>query len=689
MKRFCLLFVLMIFAGCYYKKSPEMRLCTRLDWESVLTMFPSNKQQINALKNRSIAIMDDMLESLQSLEEAKHTFHNTVRVYDNAKFKFIMNMQILSTLSMLSSDPVIRITAHHALVKLQQYQADKLVRNPIILHAFQNYAHHGSDDQSKTVSVRSFLQKSINHLEHEGASLSPEIRSKLNELSREIAHLENQFSVNVLHHNGFISCGKDELAGVPQQFLDGLILHKDNSYKIPLSFDAFFAILENCSNSKTRKKMFLAFSNRAYPKNLEIIEKLMCKRDEYAHLVGYKNFAEYECSLQMIGSVQRAHDFIYDMVEQTNKIVKKEFMQLIQELPASVSLTFSGKLQPWDEAFVRNAYRKKHFNIDATMVAQYFPISHVMHQLQKQFGQFFALSFDNVSNQGLWHKDLICLRVRLLKTSEIIGYLVFDLYARPGKSEQASEINVIPTIQDDCNLACSGLSTVATNFVQAPDGKETLLEFHDVKILLHEFGHALHELFGATEFVDLAGTKGPRDFIEVPSQLFEMWMDNPMMVKSFSQHYLTKEPLSDMMIEKIIAAEKFGRASLLQRQCLLSLISLDLGCMDGAENPHQIVEKLYKSVRFDVEFEPQDHFETSFEHLITYGSHYYGYVWSQVLASGLFEYICKHGITNSKVGQNLYSSLLSYGGSQDPHTLIELLLGTTVSKQSLLNSLQS
>lgn len=688
MKRFYLALMLLVIGGCYYKKSPEMRLCSRLDWQSVLDMFPKNAQQIHAIKNRSIAIMNEMLESLQHLSGEKSTFHNTVRVYDNAKFKFIMNMQILSTLSMLSPDPKISTAADQAVVKLQQYQADKLVRNPILLRAFQDYAQHGNDDQSKTISTRSFLQKSINRLEHEGASLSPAIAVKLNKLSKEIARLEAQFSANISHHNRSITCTKEELVGVPQRYIDGFILN-GHEYTVPLTYDIYFAVSENCSNAATREKIFLAFSKRGYPQNMDVLDKLMHKRDEYARLVGYKNFAEYECSLQMIGSLQRAEDFIRDMVEHTNKIVKKEFTQLIKDLPASVMLSSSGKLQPWDEAFVKTAYRKKHYDVDAADIAQYFPISHVMQQLQKQFGQFFAIAFDPVANDGLWHKDLMCLRVRLLKTSEIIGYLVFDLYARPGKSEQASEINVIPTIQDDCNLACSGLSTVATNFVKASETQETLLEFHDVKILLHEFGHALHELFGATEFVDLTGTKGPRDFIEVPSQLFEMWMDNPQMVKVFSQHCVTRKPLSDSMIQKIIAAEKFGRASLIQRQCLLSLISLEFGSIDGSKNPHQIVEKLYKTIRCDVEYEPQDHFETSFEHLITYGSHYYGYVWSQVLAAGLFEYICKYGITNAKVGQQLYESLLSHGGSQDPHTLIEMLLGSTVTKQSLLNSLQS
>jgi len=680
--------LLIFFAGCHYVKSPEMRICTRLDWQSVLAMFPKNAHQINGMKYRSIAMFDNMFESFEHTAAKDRNFHNTVRLYDNAQFKFMMNQQILSTLSMLSDDPLIQSYARHAVHDLQQYQVDHLVRNPLLLRAFQDYAQYGHDDPSKSSSVRSFLQKTINKLEHEGANLSPEKLLKLHQISTEISRLESQFSASILHCHASITLQKDELLGVPSLYLDSLECYEHN-YKVPLTYEAFFMVLENCSVAATRKKFFLEFNNRVYPKNEELLKKLIHKRQEYARLVGYENFAEYECSMQMIGSAQRAQEFIEDMIEQTNKVVMQEFKNLTKELPASVALTASGKLEPWDEAFVRSAYRKKYFDIDTQELAQYFPINHVLMQLQKQFGQFFALSFNPVSSEGLWYKDVLCLQVRLLKTSEIIGYIVFDLYARPGKSEQAYQMSVIPTIEDDCNLACSGLSTIVTNFKQADQEHETLLEYHDVKTLLHEFGHALHELFGATEFVDNSGSNGPRDFLETPSQLFEMWMDNPVMIKLFSQHYKTKKPLSDAMINNIIAAEKLGKASLLQRQCLLSLISLEFGRAQSDTNPHEIVEKLYKKVRLDVEYCPQDHFETSFDHIIGYGSHYYGYVWSQVLAAGLFEYIEKYGITNSQVGQKLYSSLLAHGGSQDPQQLIELLLGTSITKQSLLNALQS
>ena len=687
MKRWYLLFVFLFFTGCYYKKSPEMRLCSRLDWQSVVDLFPKTVHDIKALKNRSIAVMHEMLATLERTPAEKSTFHNTVRVYDNAQFKFIMNSQILSTLAALSTDEHVRAAAHHALLQLQQYQADTLVRNATILHTFQNYAQFGNDDQSKTISTRSFLQKSIQRLQHEGAGLSSKTTHHLHAIAQQITHLESQFLGHIAHDHGKIMCSLDELAGTSEQFIHSLH-RKHDSYAVPLTYDAFCMIMENCTNSATRKKMFIAFNQRTYPKNLEVLEKLIKKRHEYAQLVGYKNFAEYESALQMIGSVQQARDFINDIVEHANRIVKKEFAVLTKELPSSVQLAASGKLHPWDEAFVKHAYRKQHYAIDAQQVAEYFPMDHVLKQLSVQFGQFFALTFEPIPATNLWSDDLICWRVRLLKSSEIIGYVLFDLYDRPGKSQQTSQMSVIPTIQDDCNLACSGLSIVVTNFAQAKKGQPTLLGFHDVKMLLHEFGHALHALFGATDFVDLSGTKGPRDFIELPSQLFEMWMDEPSMVAAFSQHYQTKKPLPAKMIQQLIAAEKFGRASLLQRQCLLSLFSLELGASSGEKHPHDIAGELYKKVRCDVQYDPADYFETSFDHLITYGSHYYGYVWSQVLAAELFEYICKFGITNPEVGQKLYASLLSHGGSKDPSMLITLLLGTSVTKQSLLRSLE-
>jgi len=686
MKQLYLVGLLLFLAGCHYVKSPEMRMCTRLDWQSVIDFFPKSPKECDKIAQESILLMDEMLKTLQAIPCKQRTFHNTVRLYDNAKFKFIMNLQILSTLAMLSDDNSMKLAANKAVVKLQRYQDKKLSRNRIILDSFQDYARYGTDDNSKTASVRSFLQKTIDRLEHDGAKLNAQDMITLHALTNEIADLQGQFCSMLHNHGRSIMVKQKDLTGTNTSWISQLE-KAGNDYILPLNIEAFFEILENCTCVQTREKFFLAFGQRAYPENLDTLKKLLAKRSELAQLVGYKNFAAYECSLQMIGSVDHAKEFIIDIAEQANKIVAESYKNLIRELPESVDLSSSGKLQPWDEAFVKSAYRKKHFDLDSRVLAEYFPLDHVMKSLAKEFGQFFALSFEPIASVGLWAPDLICWQVRLLKKNEIIGYLVFDLFARPGKAEQEAQVTVIPTIQDDCNLVCSGLTTIVTNFVKNKKGV-TLLDFHEVTTLLHEFGHALHELFGATEFVDISGTQGPRDFLETPSQLFELWMTHPVMIKKFSHHYSSGAQLSDAMIDKIIKAENFGKASLLQRQALLSMISLEFGCSDGSQDLHAMVGKIYQDIRIDVQYDPKDYFETGFEHLVGYGSHYYGYVWSQVLAYELFDYICKHGITNMHVGKRLYELLLSHGGSQDPHSLIELVLGTSVSKKALLHSLE-
>ncbi len=665
-----------------------MRLCSRLDWTSIVELFPTSKHAIFSLKDTTIAEMKNMVHLLEKTADGHRTFYNTVRLYDSAKFKFMMYKQIFATLATLSFDDDIRLAAEQAFDELQKYETDHLIRNPHILHAFQNYAQHGIDDQNKTSSTRSFLEKMINQLEHEGASLSKKSLHHVYKLSEKIHHTEKLFMSNLMHAHKSLSLSHEELQGVPTAFLVG---HKqsDGMYKIPLNYDSFFAILENCEVLQTRKKFFFAWNNRVHPANYVLLKKLLGLRNEYARAVGYKNFAEYECALQMIGSVQSAHSFIQSMIEQTQDLVKKEFDILVSELPASVMLTPEGKLQPWDESFVKNSYRKKHFDLDHFNIAEYFPISHVMYQLKKQFGEFFGLGFEVIDPVGLWHNDLICLRVRRLQGNEIMGYIVFDLYARDGKADCSHQMSVIPAIQDDCNLMCSGMAVVATNFVKNNAVDETLLQLHDVKTLLHEFGHALHALFGSTTFVDFSGTQVAKDFVEVPSQLFELWIDNPSMLALFSQHYVTKQPLPADIVAKIMKAEKFGKASLLQRECLLSLIALEFGMLDDNQDPHALVQKLYSSVRQEVQSCPDDYFETTFDHLISYGSHYYGYVWSKVLAAGLFEYVMKHGITSVHAGQALYEKLLSHGGSKDPYILVEMLLGSTISKKALLDSLST
>jgi Zn-dependent oligopeptidase len=162
----------------------------------------------------------------------------------------------------------------------------------------------------------------------------------------------------------------------------------------------------------------------------------------------------------------------------------------------------------------------------------------------------------------------------------------------------------------------------------------------------------------------------------------------PTVLKSLSQHYVTKKRLDDAIITKIVASQNFEKARLLQHQCLLSLLSLESGCAQGCQDMHILAQQLYKKVCIDIEYDERNYFETTCKELILSGSAYYTHVWSQVLAAGLFEYVLNQGITDHLVGQKLYDMLLSHGANHDPYQLISMLCGKNVTKQALLNSLK-
>ena len=687
MKRFYLFLMIFFLVGCNNSEKIKIRVCNRLDMQAAVDIFPKTVTEITALKNQAITVIDNMLKDLEEIQLSDQpTFHNSIRIYDNAKLKYQTNLQILSTLSLLDRSSAIRSAANSAVFQLQKYEADSIARNPILFQTFQNYLEKGNDDRYSTNVVQSFLHKTLDNLKRQGAHLSSEEIIKLNQLEKEIKSLEAQFRGNIFYSYNSIEFTKEDLSGVSDAFIKTLV-EKNGKYIVPVNYDSFFAISENCSIEATRKKFFFAFGRRAYPQNISVLKQLMNKRNEFARLVGFKDFAEYECSSQMIQTPQKAETFLWSIVSQTNKMVQKEFDLMIKDLPASVVLTDEGKLKPWDESFVKSYYRKKHFDVDMAVVSQYFVLDDVLEEIRRLLENFFSISLETMPTEKLWSSDLSCWRVRLLSNNAILGYLVLDLYARDGKSDQPCHVVGIPSIKDDCSLFCSGLSTVITNFENKSDQRQNLLELHDVRMLLHELGHGLHEIFGATEFVDFTGTKVMGDFLEAPSQLFEMWIDCPKILKKLSKHYLSGKSLPDDLIEKIIASEKFGKASRLQRQCLLSLISLEFGKINQDKDVHAVVAELYKKVRIDVAYDTHYYFEAAFEHLANYGAHYYGYVWSKALAAAMFQYIQTHGIMNPQVGKKLRHNILRHGGAVDPNILIKKFLSQSIDENILLKNL--
>lgn len=687
--------VLIVFvSGCKNKKSPEKeRMCSRINVEQVISLLPHTVEDINALGSSSQQVMNDMILGLDITKAKDRVFANTVRPYEVAKFEFLMNKNLLTILSLLSSDQAMQEAARSQILSIDKYEADILMRNVSIYKAFKEYASDGIDIYCKRGANQQFLQKTIQAFDKQGMLLPFEQRVDVIALDKEANQLAAQFNGNIVYDNRSIVVASKDLAGIPEYFIKTLRRDAVGDYILPVDFETFFTVMENCELEKVRKEYFLAFGQRAYPQNKYVLQDLFQKRHKFSQRLGFSDFSTYELFDQMIQTPKKAEKFLWQIVHDLQKYDQRDFLELISSLPRSVELTKDNKLKPWDEAFVKSCYRKKHFALDDYSLAAYFPLDHTLQKMLQILSSFFYIEFkkEEVTPEQLWGPDVVCYRVYSLQNQMVLGYLFLDLYKHSYKKvQEPCHFMLIPAIKDDCSIRCAGASVIVTNFIEPKEDNPTLLELSDVTSLFHELGHALHALFGAACFVDYSGTQVVKDFVEVPSQMLEYWLEDPIVLQTISKHYQTGRSLPKEVIEQIVSAEDFGKAGRLLKQSFLGLVSL-YGYRDGhQEDFHKIVEKIYKKVFKNLAYEPNCYFEYSFAHLANYGASYYTYIWSRVIAADLFGYIqLRGGILNSDIGKEYAKEILSHGGFINPHYMLKKFLRRPFNKNTFLQQFEN
>ncbi|MBM17783.1 MAG: hypothetical protein CL947_01785 [Epsilonproteobacteria bacterium] len=685
--------VTFVLNGCKRKQGAQERLCTRIDIDRIIDLLPTTNIEAKSLADSAIQTMNDMITSLDSIPAQQKDFSNTIRAYDSAKFHFLTHKNILSAVSVLASDTALQTAAHQQLHALNQYETDVLDRNATIYQALKDYYDYGKDTQRKTVAGKHFLQQMLQRFEHKGVLLPVAQRADIVKLEQQINQLAGQYAGNIVYDTRSLVMPQDDLYGLPSSFMQTLQQNEQGNYVLPLDYETFFMVMENCLVQRTRQEYFVAFGQRAYPQNVTVLQQLLKKRHQLATYFNYPDFASYQLSNQMVKTPKRAEHFLWGLVHQLQKYDQQDFEEVIKNLPPSVTLTKSGQLNPWDEALVKSWYRKKHFHVDDYQLSDYFPLEHTLTELFRLFHNFFHIEFikQDGHEQQLWGSDVICYKVRSLTKQVVLGYLFLDLYKHSYKRiTEPCHMMLIPTIKDDCSIPCAGASVVVANFNTPVDDKPTLLELHDVKTLFHELGHALHALFGSACFADFAGTQVVKDFVEVPSLMLEYWLDDPSVIRFISSHYQTNQHLSHDKIEQIVSAQKFGLAGRMLKQLFLSLVALQISRSGHDTHIHKMIEKLYKAIFKHIAYDPHHYLEYNFTHMANYAASYYTYVWSRVIAADLFQHIQHHGgIHSNDIGKEYVHDILNPGGFVPPYSMIKKFLNRPFNNKAFLQQFET
>lgn len=668
--------VLLLCAACWVRRGSTMMIEKVTTPQAVRDLFPQKPEKLSA---KTDIIINDMLKQLATniaVPAEKRSFANTIRAFDHMSSALSSWSSTVHAIEMTSPDADMRTAAHAALTTLQAAAIDHLSLNKQLYEACKEYVTGNYVTEKTTLSAEEqyYIDELMKGFERSGLNLPDDQQKALKELYKELAQLEVQFESNINSDDKTLVVTPGELAGVDEIARQAFAQDEKGNYILRMDYPTSAVIMKYCAVEKTREAYWKLFNTRGYPANEPVLQRVIALRDHIAHMLGYESFAAYDVDDTMAHDLKRINSFLEDLVTRSQSKVDHEIETWKNHLPQEIRLTDKGQFKPWDLEYIKNNYKTKFYDIDEKELSKYFPMEETIKALLSIYERFFDVTFKQLPSHGFWHEDVRLVEVQR-KDGSLIGYLLLDLHPRSHKYTHACQIDIIPTITTHSGEYYPAVALVIANFPKPTATTPSLLLRNDVITFFHEFGHALHSLFGSTEMADFSGTRVKMDFVEMPSQMLEEWMWDADIIKEVSHHYQTGAQLDDEIIKKLQALKNYDIGDFLRRQLAFGLLSLAYYAPGDHKDIIGIKKDIFARLRPYLMLVDDEHFEAAFGHLMGYGAKYYGYLWSKVYALDLFDTIKKGGLLNPVIGNLFRGQVIGKGGSREPLELLRDFLG--------------
>ncbi|MBH1960263.1 MAG: M3 family metallopeptidase [Flavobacteriia bacterium] len=522
-----------------------------------------------------------------------------------------------------------------------------------------------------------------------GALLNESDKEKFKEISIELSKKSLQFGQNVLaetnNYYKHITEEKD-LAGIPEailnQYREEAKERNLEGFVVTLQYPSYIPFMTYAENRELRKELALANGKKSFDNNefdnQNLIKEIIKLKQEKAHLLGYKNYAEYVLEERMAKSPDQVTSFLNELLEKAKPYAEKE----IEELKTLAKADGIDEIESYDHAFYAEKLRKQKFDIDDEELKPYFQLEKVQDAVFGLAKKLFGLDFIETNEIQKYHEDVKTYEI--FENGEFKALLYADYFPRKGKRAGAWMTSFKNQFRKNGENSRPHISVVC-NFSKPTSDTPSLLTFQEVTTLFHEFGHALHGVLADTTYPNLSGTSVKWDFVELPSQFLENFCYEPEFLKTFAKHDKTGKVLPDEKIQKISDSKNFMEGYQTLRQ-------LGFGLLDMAY--HSNADKVGDIKTFEVEetkatnlypSNPGTAMSTSFSHIFQggYSAGYYSYKWAEVLDADAFQYFKENGIFNPEIAAK-YKVLLSSGGTKDPMDLYKNFRGSEPKVESLL-----
>jgi thimet oligopeptidase len=525
-------------------------------------------------------------------------------------------------------------------------------------------------DLSKADPVtRYYVERTLLEFRLAGVDKDDTTRARLKQLNDDLVAGVTLYERNIADDQRSIEVDSAaDLDGLPQDYIDRHKPGANGKIKITTDYPDTFPVLKFAKNTDVRRRLYEQFDNRAYPKNKDLLLKLMQTRYEIATLLGYSSWADYNAADKMAVNGKNIADFIHDLDAAAQPVAKREFAMLLAEKQK----TDPGAKEIWEyeSSYIREQLRRSKYNFDSQSVRPYLPYPSVKKGIMAAAAQLFHVTFQQEMNVPAWDPTVETWDV--IDNGKMIGRFYLDMHPRPGKFSHAEMVQVLDGVRGkqlpEAALVC--------NFPQPTATDAGLMEYGDVETFFHEFGHLMHHILGGQQpWAGISGITMEADFGEAPSQMLEEFIRSPQLLASFAHHYKTGEPIPAELVERMNRAGAFGRANSTAAQISYTAISYDI----YKGNPKDVdldAVTLASTKRYTLMTPPSGtHMYASFGHLSSYSSAYYTYMWDKVIAEDFFGQFDPKDLLSGEAPMRYRRVVLEPGGSVSANDLVKNFLG--------------
>jgi len=505
------------------------------------------------------------------------------------------------------------------------------------------------------------LQKTLDDFRRAGVDREEATRDRLTVINERLTELNQEFSRNIRDDVRTVRVTPDRLAGLPEDWLAAHPAGDDGLVAVTTDYPDAVPVRMFAHDAGVRRELTVAFLDRGWPQNNDLLHEMFALRHELAGLVGFDDWAEYDADVKMIKRGSAIPEFIDRIADAAAEPARRDLDVLLERYRRDVPEATA--IDSADASYYEELVRKEQLQVDAQLVRTYFDFAKVRAGLLEVTGRLFGVRYETVPDATVWAPDVTAYDVLPADGGDRIGRIYLDLHPREGKYKHAAQF----TLADGVDGRQLSEGVLVCNFARG------LMEHDHVVTLFHEFGHLVHHVLGGrAEWTRFSGVATEWDFVEAPSQMLEEWAWDPEILRSFATN-ADGEPIPAELVDRMRAADDFGKGVRARTQMFYAAMSYWF----HVERPADLTTRMREIQAAYAPFPwiEGTHLFASFGHLGGYSSAYYTYMWSLVIAKDLFSAFDPDHLFDPEVAGRYRDRVLAPGGSKDAADLVEDFLG--------------